>query len=418
MSKGDIHDCDELQEMISANAAIDYLLSKVTINEQHETVATEQALGRILAEDICSSLDIPPADNSAMDGYAFAIADIDPSTPSTTLHVAQRIAAGDPVQGLTKGTAARIFTGAPVPVGADVVLPQEQCQVEGDQVTFPAGVKAGANIRRRGEELKQGDVVLRKHHTLHAQEIGLLATLGVAHVKVCRKLKVGLFSTGDELMPLGQPLGSGQIYDSNRYTLKALLQQLGCEVIDLGRIEDNFETTCNTLKQAASQAEVILTSGGVSVGDEDHIKAAMQRMGEINLWRIAIKPGKPLAYGVIDNTPFFGLPGNPVAAFVTCCMFVRPYLLRMQGIENVTPKSLRLPACFTHDKAVKRREFLRASITLDEQGHSGIQLYPRQGSHMLTSVVFSEGLAIVPERTVVNEGDLVEFIPLDNLTRI
>jgi molybdopterin molybdotransferase len=243
----------------------------------------------------------------------------------------------------------------------------------------------------------------------------MAATMGLATLPVYRRLRVAVFSTGDELVQLGEPLQSGQIYDSNRYAVIGLLQGLGCDVIDLGCSRDDFDATCQLLSDAAQQADLIITSGGVSVGEEDYVKAAVESIGEINLWRLAIKPGKPLAYGSVNQVPFFGLPGNPVAAFITFCIFVRPYLLKMQNVGEVTPVSITLPALFDWPKPGKRREFTRARIEKADDGSVGVSLYHHQGSGVLSSVVWANGLAIIPEGTTVQQGDPIEFIPFSEL---
>ncbi|MCK5639387.1 MAG: molybdopterin molybdotransferase MoeA, partial [Gammaproteobacteria bacterium] len=343
-----------------------------------------------------------------------SVADLTADAEST-LPIGLRVCAGDPLQTHQPGTVSRIFTGAPVPEGADAVIPQELCEVEGDTVRLPAGIKQGANIRRRGEDITKGAVVLQKGLRVRAQEMGMAATMGFAQLSVYRQLKVAVFSTGDELVALGEALGSGQIYDSNRYSVNGLLQTLGCEVIDLGCVTDNFNATQEILQQAAQQADLVITSGGVSVGEEDHIKAAVESIGQLNMWRLAIKPGKPLAYGTVCDTPFFGLPGNPVASFVTFCLFARPYLLRMQGMNDVAPLTISLPAWFDWPRSGKRREFSRARVVNNEKGESGVELYPHQGSGVLSSLVWANGLAVIPEGQTIERGDAVNFIPFDGL---
>lgn len=419
MNKSQAHDvCDTNNKLLDVEQALERLLSQVQSTSETETVETARSLGRVLAEDLISSIDVPPLDNSGMDGYAVSVADLTADAEST-LPIGLRVCAGDFLQTHQAGTVSRIFTGAPVPEGADAVIPQERCEVksevEGDTVCLPAGIKQGANIRRRGEDITKGAVVLQKGLRVRAQEMGMAATMGFAQLSVYRQLKVAVFSTGDELVALGEPLGSGQIYDSNRYSVNGLLQTLGCEVVDLGCAPDNFNATQEILQQAAQQADLVITSGGVSVGEEDHIKAAVESIGQLDMWRLAIKPGKPLAYGTVCDTPFFGLPGNPVASFVTFCLFARPYLLRMQGMTDVAPLTISLPAWFDWPRSGKRREFSRARVVNNEKGESGVELYSHQGSGVLSSVVWANGLAVIPEGKTIAQGDMVSFIPFDGL---
>lgn len=405
-------DCCESGQLLNVDETLNRLLAKVRAVTDIETVATPNALGRVLAEAQISTLDVPPADNSGMDGYAFALADL---PADGWLPVEQRQCAGDPLGDLIRGSAARIFTGALVPRGADTVIAQEHCEIAAGRVRLPLDAKRGANIRRRGEDITTGAAILAQGTRLRPQELGMAATMGSARLPVYRRLRVAVFSTGDELAPLGEPLRSGQIYDSNRYALIGLLQTVGCEVIDLGRVSDDFADTTQVLQQAAQQADVIITSGGVSVGEEDYVKAAVEQLGEIDLWRIAIKPGKPLAFGRVGETPFFGLPGNPVASYITFCIFVRPFLLRMQGMNDAMPLRLSVPAQFVWPKAGKRREFVRARLVTDAHGQQGVTLYPNQGSGVLSSVVWGNGLAIIPEGHTVQPGDIVSFLPFSDL---
>ncbi|MCF6217317.1 MAG: molybdopterin molybdotransferase MoeA [Gammaproteobacteria bacterium] len=396
--------CEEhARKLLRVEEALSLFLNSAPLITQHESIPTQKALGRVLTEDIFSPFDMPTVDNSAMDGYAIHLNDLK-SSHERRLKIAQTIPAGAAVQPFKQGSCARIFTGAPLPTGADTVIPQEACNIEDGWVIFPGQIEEGANIRRQGEEVSGGDKLLSKGQKIRAQELGMIATLGLARVTVTRPLKVAIFSTGDELTPLGELRASGHIYDSNRYVLNALLQTQGHEVIDLGVVPDHLQAICDTLREAA-KADLIITSGGVSVGDEDHVKAAVAQLGTIDSWRIAIKPGKPLAYGTVKETPFFGLPGNPVATFITFCLFVRPYLQSMQGIHHHTPLSITLPAGFSH-KPGRRREYLRANI---EQGR--IVPLPQQGSAMMSSLTQSEGLVVIPEEQAVSESDSLEFIP-------
>ncbi len=401
--------CDQqANKLLTVEEALAQFLSNAHPINESEALPIQQTLGRVLAQDIYAPFDVPGVDNSAMDGYAVCLADLD-SRSDRRLKRSQTIPAGAPLQPFETGTTARIFTGAPLPEGADAVIPQEACAVDGDWVNFPENIKPGANIRCRGEEMHKGEPLLAKGHSIRAQEVGLLATLGIAQIQVTRPLRIAIFSTGDELVPLGETLQPGQIYDSNRYILMSLIQSLGHQVVDLGTIPDEQQATCDTLEQAAQQADLIVTSGGVSVGDEDHVKAAVQQLGHLAAWRIAIKPGKPLAYGELKGVPFFGLPGNPVATFITFCLFVRPYLMKMQGVPYTTPHSIMLPAEFSK-KPGKRREYLRANLK-----NGKILPINKQGSAMLTSLTQTEGLAIIPENQEIMEDTLLEFIPFNAL---
>jgi molybdopterin molybdotransferase len=401
------------QNMLSADEALSFLLARVLPANKTEQIATADALGRVLAERLTSVVNVPPLDNSAMDGYAVRITDL--INASTRLRVTQRIPAGTVGQPLEAGQAARIFTGAPVPAGCDAVVMQEYCGAEGDTVTVSKHPKMGENIRRSGEDIAAGAEILPAGIRLRPQEMGLAASVGIATLLVYRKLKVATFFTGDEIVMPGEPLKPGQIYNSNRFVLTGLLQGLGCEVVDLGIVPDDFAATVKVLEAAAAGADLIITSGGVSVGEEDHVKAAVEAVGKLDLWKIAIKPGKPLAFGEVGKVPFIGLPGNPVSAFVTFCLFVRPFILRSQGISAAAPQAFSLKADFDWLKPDKRREFLRARLHMAENGEVGVQLYPNQGSGVLTSTVWADGLVEVPEGATVRRGETVKFLPFSGL---
>lgn len=397
------------RKALSFDEALSLLLEAAKPVAETETVATLDACSRVLAEPRCSAIDVPPHDNSAMDGYALRAADV--SAQPTTLPVSQRIAAGAVGEPLRPATAARIFTGAPIPPGADAVVTQEDCVVEGDAVTVNVVPRAGDNIRRRGEDVAVGAEVLGIGSRLTPQAMGLAASIGMAELRVYRRLRVAIFSTGDELIMPGTPLQPGQIYNSNRFVLRGLLQGMGCEVVDLGIVADDLVQTRAALKRAAREVDVILTSGGVSVGEEDHVKAAVQAEGELDLWRIAIKPGKPLAFGAVAGMPFIGLPGNPVATFVTFLMLVRPYLLKRQGAALLRPRGIQAAADFEWKRPDARREFVRARI-----GQSGgAVIYAHQGSGVLTSAVWADGLIDLPPGQTVAKGDSVRFLPFSEL---
>ena len=404
-------DCCASPGLISVEQAIDKILSQAIAVDQTETVNILDALNRVLAEDLHSSIDVPGYDNSAMDGYAVRSEDC--QTAGTELPVTQRIPAGQVGTKLEQGGAARIFTGAPVPEGADAVVMQEKCQSNGDRVTINTVVKAGANVRRAGEDIAKDSIVLNTGKRLRAQELGLLASVGLAELKVKRKLKVATFFTGDELVTPGQPLASGQIYNSNRYTLTGLLQVMDCQIIDLGIVPDTLEATMNVLKQAASEADLVITSGGVSVGEEDYVRIALEKLGELTMWRIAMKPGKPLAFGKIDETLFMGLPGNPVAVFVTFLVFARSLILKLQGADDVLLKSVSVIADFDWPE-IKRQEYLRVRL-VQKDNQAVAQLFPHQGSGVLSSASWADGLVEVSPGKPVSAGDSVQYLPFSGL---
>jgi molybdopterin molybdotransferase len=377
-----------------------------------QSVSTFDALGRVLAEDVRSALDVPPADNTSMDGYALRAADV--PAPGTVLPVSQRIPAGVVGTPLAAGTVARIFTGAQVPAGADAVVMQERCTAVEGGVRIDAVPAPGQWVRRRGEDVLRGDVVLARGARLTPQALGLAASVGAASLSVARRPRVALFSTGDELVMPGEPLKPGAIYNSNRFTLRGLLQSLGCEVTDLGIVPDRLDATREALRRAGEGSDLILTCGGVSVGEEDHLRPAVQAEGRLDLWQIAIKPGKPLAFGRVgEHAWFIGLPGNPVSSFVTFLLAVRPVLLRLQGALDLAPRWLKLHAGFDWPRPDRRREFLRARL-----GESGaLELFPNQSSGVLTSVVWGDGLIDNPPGNAIVHGDAVRFLPFAELLR-
>jgi len=395
------------EQMLSADEARAALLGAAKAVAGQETVRLDAALGRVLAEDVTSPLDVPGYDNSAMDGYVLNSADS--RSDGFALPVSQRIPAGHPGGELAPGTAARIFTGAPMPIGGDAVVMQEECMAEGDTVRIARAVSPGENVRPRANDIAAGDCVLAAGRRLIPQAVGLLASLGVAEVAVTRRVRVALLNTGDEIVEPGLPLQPGQIYNSNRYTLIATLQHAGCEIVDLGQVEDSFDATRAALLDAAQQADLILTSGGVSVGEEDHIKAAVAAEGEIDLWRVRMKPGKPLAFGRVGETPFIGLPGNPVSAFVTFCRFGMPFVRAMQGRGETFPVASKARLARALDKPLKRREFIRVRL---EHAHDGLPLaeaFPRQGSDVLTSTVWADGVLEIPEGTILEAGSALNY---------
>ncbi len=400
-----------MSEMLSVEAAQTQLLAAAVAVVESETLPAENTLGRVLAAPLISGVSVPPLDNSAMDGYAVRHAECG---ADAWLPISQRIPAGHPGRPLQAGTAARIFTGAPIPAGADCVVMQEDCEVNGDQVRVTRLPRPEANIRRAGEDIQIGQTVLTPGSRLGPAQLGVAASVGETRLTVYRRLKAAVFFTGDEIVLPGQPLGPGRIYNSNRATLIALLTQLGIEVIDLGQVADNLAATLAALQRASAVADVVITSGGVSVGEEDHVKAAVEKIGHIDMWQVSMKPGKPLAHGVIGppggTADFIGLPGNPVSAFVVFCLFVRPFLLRRMGALPLPAASFNLPAGFSRAKPGKRREFMRARI---ENGQA--VLFPNQSSGVLTSLAWADGLVDVDAGVTLNPGDPVRFIPLAEL---
>ncbi|MDK9702206.1 MAG: molybdopterin molybdotransferase MoeA [Sulfuritalea sp.] len=394
--------------MIDFEEALARLLAGANAVPETEIVPTQAAAGRILAQGLRSTIDVPPLDNTSMDGYAVRCADV--PAAGTRLVVAQRIPAGSVGHVLAPGTAARIFTGAPLPAGADAVVMQELCALEGGSVTVNHLPRPGEWIRRRGEDIAAGAEVLAAGTRLSAAHVGVAASVGAAQLTVFRRLRVALFSTGDELAMPGEPLKPGGIYNSNRYTLRALLEGLGCEVADLGIVPDSRDATRTALREAAAANDLILTSGGVSVGEEDHVKPAVEAEGSLDLWKIAIKPGKPLAFGRVGAAAFIGLPGNPVSSFVTFIMLVRPFILKAQGASSVTPRAqaLRADGEFKGDP---RREFLRARINPE----GGLDLFANQSSGVLTSCTWADGLIDNPPGQAIRRGDTVRFLPFSEL---
>ena len=418
--------------LLSFDDALTALMARAGPVAGHESVRTQQANGRVVAAALVSSLNVPPMDNTQMDGYALRTADL---AAGGRLRVAQRIPAGQVGQPLQPGTAARIFTGAMIPDGADAVVMQEMADVQGDDVLIKHRPAPGEWIRQTGEDIRAGSVILPVGTRLTPQACGLAASVGLAGVEVYRRVRVACFFTGDELAMPGEPLRPGAIYNSNRFVLVSLLQQLGCVVEDLGIVPDSLAATRAALRKAALANDLIVTVGGMSVGEEDHVKPAVLAEGELDLWQIAIKPGKPLAYGTVRRPPaadeaggtcqpasvsgtgqpvsahFIGLPGNPVSAFVTFLMFVRPFLLRLQGMERVEPRRFTLRADFSWPKPDKRREFLRARINAE----GGLELFANQGSAVLTSTVWGDGLIDNPSGHVIVPGDPVRFLSFADL---
>lgn len=399
--------------MLSYEEALEQLLAGAAPVCEVKSVPLVAARGRVLAQALVSGINVPPLDNSAMDGYALRCADV--AQAGATLPVSQRIPAGTVGTSLQPGMAARIFTGAPVPPGADAVVMQEKCAAGDGTVTVQAIPQPGDNIRRAGEDILAGAEILPAGVRLGPAELGLAASVGLATLPVFRRLRVALLSTGDELIEPGEPLPPGAIYNANRYFLHALLEGLGCVVTDFGRIPDTLDATRGALRQAVQGNDLILSSGGVSVGEEDHVRAAIEAEGCLDLWKIAIKPGKPLAFGKVGvgkTASFIGLPGNPVAGFITFLILVRPFILRsMGGMSSSLPVQRRVCASDWRKPDPKRREFLRARLLPDGQ----VELHPRQGSGVLSSCAWADGLVDTPAGGVIWAGDEVDYIALDGL---
>ena len=391
--------------LLSVDEALARLLAEARPVPDIEEVSTLEATNRVLARAQRSAMDVPPMDNSAMDGYAVRLAD------GPRLRVAQKIMAGSTGKPLEPGTAARIFTGAPIPGGADAVVMQEHTATEGEHVVLKKKPAPGEWIRRVGSDVRKGGEILPAGKRLLPQDTGLAASVGIKALPVYRKVRLGLFFTGDELVMPGEPLAPGRIYNSNRFTLRGLGEVFGCEVHDYGIVPDTLDATRAALRRAAAETDVIVTSGGVSVGEADYVKPAVEAEGKLLMWRIAMKPGRPLAFGAVGRSFFIGLPGNPVSSFVTFLIFVRPFLLRTQGMSQIAPKIVQARADFDWPEPDARREFLR--VKWNAQG--GLDLYPTQDSAVLTSTAWADGLVDNPASRKIRKGDMVDFLPYSEL---
>ena len=405
----DINRCDT-SPLLAYHEALEQLTDSIASRGRIVDKPLLQALGAVLAQSIESHIDVPGCAMSSMDGYAINTADLAERGP-TTLPLSQRIAAGGVAEILIPGTAARIFTGAPVPPGADAVIMQEQVQHDTQGISFESRPASGNNIRPAGNDIRRGTTILSKGCRLRAQDIGLAASVGLQTLPVFAPIRVGIFFTGDELVEPGETLAHGKIYDSNRYTLHGLLESMGCEIIDLGLVGDTLDATREAMLRAAAQAELVVTTGGVSVGDEDHVRIAIEQLGELRLWRLGVKPGKPLAYGQINDTAFMGLPGNPVSVFATFCLFVCPVIQIMQGRDWHKPIALPVRADFDWPKPDSRREFLRARLAIDADQQTRVQIYPNQDSGVLTSTVWADGFVEIAENQTVDAGETVNYLP-------
>jgi len=403
-----MNQCD-LEPLIPYDEALRQLIDKLSPAQATVVKPLMQAFGDVLAEPQCAGINVPNSDNSAMDGYALNTSDLAKSGESQ-LPVSQRIAAGEEARPLQPGTAARIFTGAPVPDGADAVIMQERVQLADNAIRFDYRPESGENVRPAGNDIRSGDTILNQGSRLRAQDIGLAASVGLESLPVFEKLKVGIFLTGDELVEPGQDLGPGKVYDSNRYTLYGLLQALGAQIVDLGLVGDTLEETKAAMLKAASEADLVVTCGGVSVGEEDYVRLAIEALGELHMWRLAIKPGKPLAFGQISQTPFIGLPGNPVSVFATFCLFVCPLIKILQGREWRKPLATPVIADFDWLKPDSRREFLRARLESSSDQQTVARIYPNQDSGVLSSTVWAEGLVEIAEGRTLKSGEYVDYI--------
>src|SRR5215470_14720880 len=403
---------------MSGGAALKLIEARTVALPEPETVPLSLARGRILALPVVAARSVPPHDNAAVDGYAVFFDDL-AAGAETVLAVEGRATAGHPLEHpARRGAAVRIFTGAPMPDGPDTVFMQEDCREDGGKVSLPPGLKRGANRRRAGEDVTAGATVFAPGLRLRAQDIGLAASLGRTELSVYRRLRVALLSTGDEVREPGAPLPSGAIYDANRYALHALLEGIGAEVSDLGILPDERAAIQSALARAAESHDLIVSSGGMSTGEEDHVKAAVEALGRLHFWRLAIKPGRPIAFGQVDaggrGVPFIGLPGNPVAAMVTFLRIARPMILRLMGAKDLAPTLFPVRADFDHRKKRDRREWVRARLVPDGIGGLLARKFPRDGAGILSSLVQSDGLVELPEDvTQLSAGSMVDFLPFN-----
>ncbi|MBW5291025.1 MAG: Molybdopterin biosynthesis protein MoeA [Candidatus Ruthia sp. Asou_11_S2] len=410
--------CDTIpQSLLSIDEALEILINSAKVTNSAQLIELDNALNRMLAVDIHANISVPSFDNSAMDGYVINLKENQINTPSgLAFEITDRIPAGSTGNALAPGYAARIFTGAPIPKGANTVLMQEECELieNKSKIEVYRPISLGENIRPMGNDIQSGDIILPKGKQLQPQDIALAASVGIDKLKVFHKIKVGVFFTGDELVKPGNTLQQGQIFNSNRYSLVALLNKLSCEVVNLGNIKDTFNATCDALEVLKSDCNLIITTGGVSVGEEDYIKPAVKKLGQLNLWRIKIKPGNPLTFGSVGRCAFIGLPGNPVSAMVTFLLFARPFIKKMQGASHYLNTTFKTQANFDWYKPKPRREFVR--VRLDYTTFpTKANLYPKQGSDVLSSMVWADGLIEIPEKTTFKRGEVLNFYPLNEM---
>lgn len=403
-------------ELMRTAEALALLTDRLDVVVGREDVDLRHAAGRVLAADIVSARAVPPHDNAAVDGYAVRFEDLSADN-DTALSLAGRVAAGDiSDRPVGAGEAVRIFTGAAMPDGADTVLMQEDCREDGGTVTIPPGIKQGANRRFAGEDIEAGATILSAGTRLRPQEVGLAASIGVGALPVFKPVRVALFSTGDEVRDVGADLPPGAVYDANRYSIAAALERLGCDVDDLGILPDSYDVIRDTLDKAAKDHDLIMTSGGVSTGEEDHVRTAVDALGKMHFWRLAIRPGRPLALGQIGSVPFIGLPGNPVAVLVTFMRFARPAVLRLGGSRETEPNAYRVRVGFPVKKKLGRREWLRVRLERDSDGAPVVHKFPRDGAGILTSMVESDGLVELPEElTSLEAGTMVDYLPFSEI---
>jgi len=416
-NKNKLKGCDDLApNMLLVDEAKQNILDSVSSVKETEDVAIRDALSRILAEDVSSTINVPSHTNSAMDGYALAGAGL-PSNGSATFSVVGTVFAGAPLSlTINSGECVRIMTGGKIPKGADTVIMQEHVTRTDDSITITADHRPGQNVRQDGEDLATGEPVFHAGKQLMPADIGMLASIGQAKVKVYRRLKVAFFSTGDELCAVGKPLGDGQIYDSNRYTIEAMLQRLNVEIIDMGVIPDQRDLIEQAFQVGSRQADVLVTSGGVSVGEADYVKETLENLGQVGFWKIAMKPGKPLAFGKINSCDFFGLPGNPVSAMVTFYQFVQPALQQMMGMPHVKPMLLKMKCLSDIKRRPGRLEYQRGFISINEQGDSVVQSTGQQGSGILSSMGNANCFIVLPlESEGVKAGEIVTVQPFAGL---
>ena len=411
-------DCfDTGERMMTTEEALDRLEERLSAVVESEQAPIYDCPGRVLADDVVAERSVPPHDNAAVDGYTVFHDDLE-ADGETRLPINGRVAAGHPLgRAARRGEAVRIFTGAPMPQGADTVMMQEDCELDGETVVIQPGIKRGANRREAGEDVAEGATILRRGLRLRAQDIGLAASVGRDRLPVYRPLRVALLSTGDEIRDVGEQLPPGCVYDANRYALAALLKSQGCAVSDLGILPDRYDVIHAALRDAAAAHDAIVTSGGVSMGEEDHVRTAVEALGSIHFWRLAIRPGRPVALGQIGRVPFIGLPGNPVAVMVTFMRFARPAIQILSGAAIRAPMAFPVRAAFDYRKKENRREWLRVSLFRDDDGALAVRKFPRDGAGILSSMVAADGLIELPEAlTRIDPGSMVDFLPFSEVS--